>query len=142
MSPLWLLIPVIILWWVFVFNVVSLMSGWWSLSSCYRAREPFSGTRFRLRTGKLCWSNYGACLTIGVNADGLYLAVFFFMRPGHPPLFIPWSEIDATPVKGWIFRYLDFRFPAIDWRSQHPNLAKLFEKLSARPSFVDTAPKA
>ncbi|RQP22402.1 glutathione S-transferase N-terminal domain-containing protein [Piscinibacter terrae] len=38
--------------------------------------------------------------------------------------------------------YLDLRFPEIDWRSPHPNLAKLFEKLSQRQSFIDTAPVA
>ncbi len=36
--------------------------------------------------------------------------------------------------------YLDFRFPEIDWRGTYPNLAKLYDKLAARPSFVDTAP--
>jgi len=41
---------------------------------------------------------------------------------------------------GCALGYLDFRFPAIDWRANHPNLAKLFEKLSQRQSFIDTAP--
>ena len=36
--------------------------------------------------------------------------------------------------------YLDFRFPEIDWRSAHPNLARLHEKVAQRPSFVDSAP--
>jgi glutathione S-transferase len=36
--------------------------------------------------------------------------------------------------------YLDFRFAHIDWRSDYPNLHKLYDKLSARPSFADTAP--
>lgn len=34
--------------------------------------------------------------------------------------------------------YLDLRFPAIDWRS-HENLAKLYDKVSLRQSFIDTA---
>ena len=38
--------------------------------------------------------------------------------------------------------YLDFRFAHIDWRGAHPNLHKLYDKLAARPSFVDTAPPA
>jgi len=38
--------------------------------------------------------------------------------------------------------YLDFRFPHIQWRSAHPNLARLYEKLSSRQSFIDTAPAA
>lgn len=36
--------------------------------------------------------------------------------------------------------YLDFRFPAIDWRTSYPNLARLAEKLFLRQSFVDTKP--
>ena len=36
--------------------------------------------------------------------------------------------------------YLDFRFPAIDWRAQHPNLGALYERLAQRQSFKDTAP--
>jgi glutathione S-transferase len=43
---------------------------------------------------------------------------------------------------GCALGYLDFRFPAIDWRTAHPNLARHFEKLSARASFIDTAPPA
>ncbi|MCC2675063.1 MAG: glutathione S-transferase protein, partial [Ramlibacter sp.] len=37
--------------------------------------------------------------------------------------------------------YLVFRFPDIDWRTTYPNLAKLYEKLAARPSFIETLPK-
>ena len=36
--------------------------------------------------------------------------------------------------------YLDFRFPQIDWRGQHPNLGALYERLSQRPSFKDSLP--
>ena len=36
--------------------------------------------------------------------------------------------------------YLDFRFPQIDWRGQHPNLGALYERLSQRQSFKDTLP--
>lgn len=36
--------------------------------------------------------------------------------------------------------YLDFRFADIDWRTTHPNLARHFERMSARPSVADTVP--
>ncbi len=36
--------------------------------------------------------------------------------------------------------YLDFRFPQLDWRSAHPNLHKLYDKLSQRQSFSDSLP--
>ncbi len=41
---------------------------------------------------------------------------------------------------GCALGYLDFRFAHIDWRAACPNLAKLYEKLSQRPSFIDTRP--
>ncbi|HJV63365.1 MAG TPA: glutathione S-transferase N-terminal domain-containing protein [Albitalea sp.] len=43
---------------------------------------------------------------------------------------------------GCALGYLDYRFPEIDWRGTHPNLARLYEKLAQRPSFIDTAPPA
>ncbi len=48
----------------------------------------------------------------------------------------------ADVAVGCALGYLDFRFPAIDWRTPHPNLAKLHSKLSLRPSFADTLPPA
>jgi glutathione S-transferase len=41
---------------------------------------------------------------------------------------------------GCALGYLDFRFPDVDWRSAHPGLAKLQEKLAQRQSFIDTFP--
>lgn len=46
------------------------------------------------------------------------------------------SDIAVGCALGWI----GFRFPQIDWRSEHANLAKLYDKLMLRPSFSDTQP--
>jgi len=46
----------------------------------------------------------------------------------------------ADIAVGCALGYLDFRFPQIDWRDDYPNLAKLYEKLMLRQSFIDTAP--
>lgn len=48
----------------------------------------------------------------------------------------------ADVAVGCALGYLTFRFPAITWRSDHTRLARLYDKLSARPSFVDTQPPA
>lgn len=45
----------------------------------------------------------------------------------------------ADVAVGGALAYLDFRFAHIDWRGDHPNLARLAEKLAARQSFIDTA---
>jgi len=48
----------------------------------------------------------------------------------------------ADIAAGCALGYLDFRFPQIDWRAAHPNLAKLSDKLALRQSFIDTRPPA
>ena len=48
------------------------------------------------------------------------------------------ADIACGCTLGW----LAFRFPDLDWRGQYPNLAKHFDKLSERPAFADTVPRA
>ena len=48
----------------------------------------------------------------------------------------------ADVAVGCTLGWLSFRFPDIDWRSAYPNLARLFDKLSERPSFKDTVPRS
>lgn len=47
----------------------------------------------------------------------------------------------ADVAVGCTLGWLSFRFPHIDWRSPYPNLARLFDKLSERPSFKDSVPR-
>ena len=46
----------------------------------------------------------------------------------------------ADIAVGCALNYAEFRFPDFVWRADYPNLAKLADKLGARPSFIDTAP--
>jgi len=46
----------------------------------------------------------------------------------------------ADIAVGCALGYLDFRFPQLPWRAEHPNLVKLLDKLMQRPSFADTVP--
>ena len=47
----------------------------------------------------------------------------------------------ADIAVGTALGYLLFRFPDIDWRTDYPNLARLYDKLMQRPSFADTVPQ-
>lgn len=47
----------------------------------------------------------------------------------------------ADVTVGCALGYLAFRFPDIDWREKHPNLARLYDKLMKRPAFLDTVPQ-
>ncbi len=46
------------------------------------------------------------------------------------------ADIATGCALGW----LEFRFPELTWRNDHPNLARLADKLAQRPSFKDTLP--
>ena len=46
----------------------------------------------------------------------------------------------ADIAVGCALGYLDFRFAHIDWRTPHPNLGRLADKLAQRQSFIDTLP--
>ena len=43
---------------------------------------------------------------------------------------------------GTVVGYLAVRFPELDWRARHPNLARLSDRLEARPSFRNSVPYA
>ena len=47
------------------------------------------------------------------------------------------ADVAVGCALGWLL----FRFPEIGWRGDYPNLARLFDKLSERQSFKDTAPQ-
>jgi glutathione S-transferase len=46
----------------------------------------------------------------------------------------------ADIAVGCALGYIDFRFPQIEWRTPYPNVARLYDKLAQRQSFIDTAP--
>ncbi len=46
----------------------------------------------------------------------------------------------ADIAVGCALGYLDFRFPDLDWRTTHPELHRLYDKLMARASFTETFP--
>jgi glutathione S-transferase len=60
----------------------------------------------------------------------------------------PWCAGNSTHITladvavGCALGWLEFRFPSLQWREEHANLARLSDKLMTRPSFMDTAPPA
>src|ERR1700737_2024670 len=66
----------------------------------------------------------------GLKAMSAGLAETPFCSGNHYTL----ADIAVGCTLGW----LSFRFPEIEWRGDYPNLEKLFDKLSERPSFKET----
>lgn len=72
-------------------------------------------------------------VTAGLKAMSSGLKDTPFCAGNHYTL----ADVAVGCALGWLV----FRFPEIDWRNDHPNLSKLFDKLSERPSFKDTMPQ-
>jgi len=89
--------------------VISLF-GWRQLARAYRPRGPFTGPKWRWRTGYLGPVSYTLALTIGADPAGLYLAMAAPFRIGHPPLFVPWTEVAVARVRGPFWSFLELRF--------------------------------
>jgi len=95
--PIVTVLLIVILGWAAVGLISSRMTGWALLAQRYRSEEPFSGERVRFCSAAMRYGgHYGNCLTIGVNAQGLFLSLSIPFYMGHPPLFIPWHEITAS----------------------------------------------
>lgn len=101
------LIPGFVAMWFLVCTLVSWIGGWTALSRTYRTRTPFVGEKWTWLRGQMRWgTHYNNVLTLGVNSQGLYLAILFLYRFRHPPLLVPWSEIRVRRSSGWIFDYV------------------------------------
>ncbi|HYH65711.1 MAG TPA: hypothetical protein VD866_13525 [Urbifossiella sp.] len=103
-------------WWCVLIWSISWLTGWRTLARHYHFTGPFHGRKHRFQHLRLGWSSYSGCVTVGSNADGLSLAVMFLFRPGHQPLFIPWSVVrSAEFVRKWYGSWLELRTTAAPW---------------------------
>ena len=86
--------------WVLIIGLVSLSAGWWRLAQHYRDFDNYQGRKLRMRSGSFGWASYGGVLILGANFQGMYLAVNPLFAILHPPLFIPWNDIQTEEKKG------------------------------------------
>ena len=100
-----IILPVLVflaLIWCAVLSVSARFTGWQQLSKDYPAAGPIDGPRWRFQSATLGnWGNYSGCLNVAVNTDGIHVSLFPLFRFGHPALFLPWSDLTTTRVRGW-----------------------------------------
>jgi hypothetical protein len=92
------------LFWSGIVYLIARFGGWSDLAKHYAIQEPFSGTTFQMQSVTIgMLGNYRSVVTIGANYDGLYLNPLVVYRPGHPPLLIPWDDIETRDARGLSF---------------------------------------
>jgi hypothetical protein len=86
--------------WIAISGVLSLLSGWSSLATRFRANAPGGGETFGWVSGAMGFRffpvNYGHCLRVTSNPTGMGLSVLLPFRAFCPPLFIPWREVESV----------------------------------------------
>jgi hypothetical protein len=111
-NPLWLtpIFPVFfICLWCGIVLLISRLSGWATLANRFRLSLPFAASKWRWQSARMRFTaNYSGCLTVGSDPTGLYLDIFALWKIGHPPLFLPWSEVSVRRRgKILIFGYVE-----------------------------------
>lgn len=105
-APVWLPFAILAgfalifpLFWCFVVLLISRIGSWHTLSKIYPAgtRAP-KGEKHEGVVGRVGAANYKFVLTVTIAPDGFFLEVMALFRPGHPPLFIPWSAVTHREV--------------------------------------------
>lgn len=97
--------------WLGACTLISLTGGWHRLSRKFRSASDIHGETFRfasmsLGTG-LFPARYRNVLFVTVGRSGMGLSVVFFFRLLHPPLIIPWSEVETVrPERAWLASHI------------------------------------
>jgi hypothetical protein len=90
--------------WLGVSFLISLAGGWWGLSKKYRTERAFPAHKKSFQRGQMRGgTGYNGVLTLGSDAEGVYLGVLFLFRVAHPPLFIPWSDVEVEESTRYFF---------------------------------------
>jgi hypothetical protein len=114
--------------WCGIVAFISYIGGWHQLAKSFRAEEKIfrvtnwdKGERFRCASmsmgPKYFPTNYGNCLTIHVSCDGIGITVWPLFRCLHPPLLIPWLNIERCEREKYL---LVFSRTAAYLSDRHP----------------------
>lgn len=97
---------------------VASAGGWGAVARAYpaRGRRPERVWRFRSLEIRAGWlpSNYGGVVTVGADPAGLYFAVFWPFRPFHPPICVPWANLQTEARKSWLGSHVAWQFDGVD----------------------------
>jgi hypothetical protein len=84
-----LLLPVCIM------PVLARAGGWTILAERYPASPPMPRPRTRFGYAIFAgWVGYNGALVVGSDGSGLFLSVWPLLAWAHPPVFIPWTEVE------------------------------------------------
>lgn len=137
--------------WLFVTGILASMGGWSELARHYRdpGEAPrgdsvvLSGASVSLRRGRIPLpANYNRCVTLALSGTGLHLRVMAVFRFRHPPLLIPWAQVECVePATILLFRILTVHPRGTGTRIHlYGSAATMVEEAWARRAAVSAQP--
>jgi hypothetical protein len=100
--------------WSLTCAVLAHFAGWRALAREYPASSPFRGRRFHFCSAQFAaWVGYNGSFTPGADRTGLFVAVWPIFRICHPPLLVPWSEIQVSVEKSRWFTVVLITFARV-----------------------------
>jgi hypothetical protein len=75
--------------------------AWQQLAVTYGYKDKFVGQTWKFQYAAINRSEYKNSMTVGINSTGLYLAPFALFRTGHPPILMPWAELQIEEERTW-----------------------------------------
>jgi len=96
---------------VIIHFAMSRLSGWNKLAQRFRATEPCTGESWGWQSAVFRgWIQYKHHLTFGADMHGLSISIIRIFGFFHPPLRIPWSEVQVETKKKFfgLFETADF----------------------------------
>jgi hypothetical protein len=97
--------------WCASLSAISFVGGWRVLSKRFKQETaPYGEIRtagpFFYSIYMRFWCHYSSVIRMTAASDELYLSVMFPFRIGHPPLRIPWNEIQLGRTKWFLRTYI------------------------------------
>lgn len=104
-------IPLLLLAWVGLLASRSFMGGWNQLARRFGTSSAIEGVKFKFTSLSVGSGHfpikYRNCMFVTVGYAGLALSVNILFRIFHPPLLIPWSDIETVrPEKVWLVPHI------------------------------------
>jgi hypothetical protein len=134
-SPAFLLLFVVF-WFSFSW-ILAKRSGWAKLASAYPAPRSLDGAHWSFQSARFGRrASYRGTIHVSADSLGMHLSMFLPFRFGHPPVFVPWTELtgrqDRQSLLGVVVEFIELRFagaPQVDCQI-HGRLADELERAS------------
>jgi hypothetical protein len=104
---LWFALGWVVIAWVPMLALTGRWSGWRRLARLYPHRSTGRGGSFRAGPLLMGLTNYRGGARLTADDSHIHFSMGAFLRPGHPPFSVPWSDVTVSrdtwpwfPLKG------------------------------------------